>query len=240
LSSSEKTALRIVTLFQKFLGQSVLEVGGGLGQITDELVKIGCLTTVLEPDYLLFAELEKKFAGKESVTLINKNVQGLLAKDDIQGLFDSVIYINVLEHIADDCLELSLAGQTLRQEGHLIVFSPAIPFLYGSVDQLSHHYRRYTKSGLVDLVEQAGFQVQTVEYFDFVGMLPYFLMYRVLKIQSIGSGGMYFYDNIILPISSLLSRLTRKRIIGKNLLIIAKKPNDPAKPSGHSKFGVLA
>ena len=219
LASSEKTARRIVARFAKYLGSPVLEVGGCLGQISNELVNAGLSVSVLEPDQALFEDLSKRFADFSPIEVMRGTV-GTFKETTRYG---SAIYINVLEHIADDVDELRRVSKYLVPDGLVVIFSPALPSLYGTMDGLSGHFRRYTKKELISKLQSAGFQLVHVEYFDFIGLFPYFFMYRLLKIRTIGSGGMFVYDNIILPISTMLGRLTRGRLIGKNLLIVGRK-----------------
>ena len=223
LACSQKTAKRVVSLFSKYLGSRVLEVGGGLGQISDVLVDDDIDLVTLEPDAHLFGKLKEKYDQLSNPEVQNLTVEGLLVEGKLAAEFDSAIYVNVLEHIADDNSELVNVGKLLKTGGNVVIFSPALPILYGTMDGLSGHFRRYTKSELIDLVRDSGFEVIHVEYFDFVGIFPYFFMYRFMKVRTIGSGGMFVYDNIILPISTVLGRLTRGRLIGKNLLIVGRK-----------------
>lgn len=226
LACSQKTAKRVVSLFSEYLGTRVLEVGGGLGQISEVLVCDNSDLLTLEPDPHLFRKLEEKFHPSTGFKVQNLTVEKLLGEGELGAEFDSAIYINVLEHIADDTAELINVRKLLKSGGNVVVFSPALPILYGTMDGLSGHFRRYTKSELIGLVKDSGFEVIHVEYFDFVGIFPYFFMYRLLKVRTIGSGGMFVYDNIILPISTMLERLARGRLIGKNLLIVGRKIQD--------------
>lgn len=226
LACSQKTAKRVVSLFSEYLGSRVLEVGGGLGQISEVLVDSDIDLLTLEPDPHLFGKLEEKFHPLPRFEVQNLTVESLLVEGKLAAEFDSAIYINVLEHIADDSAELINVRKLLKSGGNVVVFSPALPILYGTMDGLSGHFRRYTKSELIGLVKDSGFEVIHVEYFDFVGIFPYFFMYRLLKVRTIGSGGMFVYDNIILPISTMLERLARGRLIGKNLLIVGRKIQD--------------
>ena len=226
LACSQKTAKRVVSLFSEYLGSRVLEVGGGLGQISDVLIDDDIDLVTLEPDAHLFGKLKEKYDQLSNPEVQNLTVEGLIVEGKLAAEFDSAIYVNVLEHIADDNSELVNVGKLLKTGGNVVIFSPALPILYGTMDGLSGHFRRYTKSELIDLVRDSGFEVIHVEYFDFVGIFPYFFMYRFMKVRTIGSGGMFVYDNIILPISTVLGRLTRGRLIGKNLLIVGRKIQD--------------
>ena len=225
LASSARTARRIVDRFAKYLRGPVLEVGGGLGQISNELVNAGLSVSVLEPDQALFEDLSKRFTDFSPIEVM----RGTVGTFKEATRYGSAIYINVLEHIADDVDELRRVSKFLVPDGLVVIFSPALPSLYGTMDGLSGHFRRYTKKELISKLQSSGFQLVHVEYFDPVGVLPYFLAYRVLKIRTIGGGGMFLYDNIILPISTVLERLTRGRLIGKNLLIVGQKIRDESK-----------
>jgi hypothetical protein len=200
----------------------VLEVGGGLGQISNALVKSGLSVSILEPDLTLFEDLSKRFADVTPIEVI----RGTVGTFKATRRYGSAIYINVLEHIADDVDELRRVSKFLTPNGVVVIFSPALPSLYGTMDGLSGHFRRYTKKELISKLQSAGFQLVHVEFFDPVGVLPYFFAYRVLKIRTIGGGGMFVYDNIILPISTMLEKLARGRLIGKNLLIVGRKIQD--------------
>ena len=223
LASSEKTARRIVTQFKPFLNHPILEVGGGLGQITNELLKTNGLVTSFEPDPALCEILRTKFSDSAPLKIIQTTVSDFLEESRAKERFGSVVYVNVLEHIEDDFAELTKSRDLLTNSGKVVIFSPALPCLYGSMDGLSRHFRRYSKAGLTNIIEKSGFRVIHAEYFDFVGIIPYFLMYRLFKIRSIGSGGMFIYDNLILPISTLLSKLSRGTLIGKNILVVGEK-----------------
>jgi hypothetical protein len=96
LASSSRTAKRVVSRFSEYLRGPVLEVGGGVGQISDELIRSGHSVTVLEPDESLFENLVKRFSDDELIDVVRGTV-GTLQK---KAIFGSAIYINVLEHIA--------------------------------------------------------------------------------------------------------------------------------------------
>jgi phospholipid N-methyltransferase len=223
LASSEKTARRIVSRFEKFLNHPILEVGGGLGQITNELLKTKGDVTSLEPDPVLFEILRTKYSQRVLLNVSQTTVGDFVDEPGVKAQFGSAVYVNVLEHIENDLDELTKTHELLVTGGKLVIFSPALPILYGSMDGLSQHFRRYSKTSLISTIEKAGYKVIHAEYFDFVGIVPYFIMYRLLKIRSIGGGGMFIYDHLILPISTQLSKLSRGKLIGKNLLVVGEK-----------------
>ena len=130
------------------LGHRILEVGAGIGTVSLQLVerKPGVQITALEPDPKLHDELVRRTKRHPEVQTLNVTSTDLL-QSDMHPTFDSVVYVNVLEHILDDDGELRTAHELLVAGGTLAIFVPALPRLYGSLDYKSGHHRRYTRGG---------------------------------------------------------------------------------------------
>lgn len=222
LAVDEKTAERIGRLYANETGSTILEVGAGLGQNTNYLISLDRHVTVLEPDLELCASLEKKFETTSSVEVFHGDLDGFCNTTSKTRNFDSAVYINVLEHIEDDIAELVQVRSMLKVEGRVIIFVPALPSLYGTMDGQSAHFRRYSKRELVAVTHAAGFEVEKCAYFDPLGVLVYLAMYRILKISRLGAGSVFVYDKVLLPLSEWIANVVRHRIIGKNLIIVAR------------------
>jgi hypothetical protein len=134
------------------------------------------------------------------------------------------MYLNVLEHIADDGAELAMAAAALRSGGALLVFGPAHEWLYSDLDYKAGHYRRYTLRQLRTLVQRAGLEVVSLKHFDILGVLPYWLVYRLLRHNDIPGSTMWAYDRLVVPTSRLIQRLVRRPPLGKNVILVARKP----------------
>jgi SAM-dependent methyltransferase len=124
--------------------------------------------------------LHARFGDAENVEVLQSDLDAqreeLRARD-----VDAIVCLDVLEHIEDDAaLVRSFAG-ILPEGGTLFVKVPAHQWLFGSVDEASDHQRRYSRRGLVRLVEEAGFDVRAARYMNFAGVGPYFLKSRVLR-----------------------------------------------------------
>jgi len=210
----------IIDEIRPFFGKNVAEVGAGCGNLSQFLLEesIDSLTA-FEPSSNMFDLLEKKLRSESRATLINDFFgSGNIANGD--G-YDSVVYINVMEHIEDDQGEIGRAFDSLKPGGHLIIYVPALAWLYSDFDRAIGHFRRYHKSELVRLVSDQRFDVVQAKYFDSLGIIPWYLN-AVLLGRSINSKSVALYDRLAIP---MLSRVERylPPWIGKNLLVVGRK-----------------
>jgi SAM-dependent methyltransferase len=223
LGTAESFFNWVLDEFHPYLNGSVLEVGAGTGTITRKLVERypKLRVTALEPAGNVFGDLESFAAVTPQVTALRQTLAagGPLA----MGGYDAALYLNVLEHIDDDAQELRHAAQALRPGGALLVFGPALSWLYSELDYKAGHYRRYSVDGLRRLVEAAGFKIVKASYFDMLGVLPYWLVYRLAGKASLSATSIWGYDRVIVPVSRLLQRAAPDQLIGKNVLLIATK-----------------
>ena len=102
------------------------------------------------------------------------------------------------------------AATLLRPGARLVLFVPSLPFLYGTMDAQVDHQRRYTKTTLSEAVRSAGLKLERIEYFDFLGMVPWFLLGRVLRHTTSG-GGIPGYDRFASRCAGLRPRLMARR-----------------------------
>ena len=224
LASAERFIGWIADEIAPHLGRRVLEVGAGIGSVSLALAerRPDVALTVLEPAANLFDELQERLGDRAGITA-RKATSTELLDDDPAPTFDSVVYVNVLEHILDDERELRDAHQLLVEGGTLAIFVPALPRLYGSLDYKSGHHRRYVRGDLAATVEAAGFEVVDLRYLDVLGVAPYYAMYRLIDVKSLGAVSSTGYDRVIVPVSRALQRLVPYPPLGKNLLAIARK-----------------
>jgi SAM-dependent methyltransferase len=210
------------------LGGRMLEVGAGAGTITRKLADRypDCRLVALEPAENMVPALAAYAALSDRVTVH----QGTLADyaRDGAGVFDAVLYLNVLEHVEDDAAEVRLAAEVLRPGGALLVFGPGLEALYSDLDYKAGHYRRYSPGQLRRLAEQAGLVVERACYFDLLGVPPYYLVYKLLRQTEISGSTMWGYDWVVVPASRLLQRLLGRPPFGKNVVLVAIRPAAPS------------
>lgn len=216
----------ILQVFKPFLGTRVVEVGAGTGSFS-ELVLEHSLTSLslVEPSAAMYEILSRRLNQPDAATRI-KTYNTLFANvaDQIKlnQRPDSIIYVNVMEHIADDVAELRAIHRTLERDGRLFIFVPALPWLFGGFDKQIGHFRRYRRAELENKCLRAGFKILKSVYFDFAGIVPWGIKYRLLKSDRLDPRAVKLYDKYVVP----AARAIESRIeppIGKNVLLIAEK-----------------
>lgn len=210
----------ILEEFTPYLGAHVAEVGAGMGHFSEFLLEtqINHLTT-FEPSENMYPVLENNFAHHNNVDTIHAFFED--QSHQYNQSFDSICYVNGLEHIEKDREALTHAYKTLQQNGHILIFVPALSFLYSNFDKAVGHYRRYSKKELVDVVSAAGFSIKKINYFDIAGIIPWYVAFVLLK-QTTTESNVSLYDTWVVPIMKKVERIIPP-IIGKNLILIGQK-----------------
>jgi SAM-dependent methyltransferase len=187
---------------------NLLELGSGDGQQTARVMLPTTRLTCIEQSPLRRNDLESS-GYKVSIDL----------SGHIGSKSSALFTINCLEHIEDDLNVLKTIWDCLEPGGVLIIYVPAMPFLYSQMDYRVGHYRRYTKKSIYSKLKASGFTVSSFEYVDFLGVIAS-LTYKLLpnrsgepSIRSVAT-----YDRYFFPISRILDLLFKK-FIGKNILV---------------------
>ncbi len=207
----------IVDELAPYLGREVAEVGAGIGSVSALLLEkpIGRLAAY-EPSANMFAQLARALQGEPRAQARN----AFFGREAGEA-FDSVAYINVLEHIEDDRGELGRAHARIRPGGHLLVFVPALAWLYSAFDRRIGHVRRYSRPQLERLVAEAGFEVVKSRYFDAAGIVPWYLNFVVLD-RGLGGASVSLYDRLVVPPMRFIEGIVAPPL-GKNLLLVARR-----------------
>ena len=204
-----------------FLGRRILEVGAGIGNFTTLLLDRE-LVVALDAHPLCTGHFKTRFADTPNVSPVNLDIADPAALALDRYKCDTVVCLNVLEHVEDDRAALSHMHSALTSGGRLVLLVPAFQFLYGSVDRALGHCRRYTKGELVLKVRESGFEIQDVSYMNVIGMAGWFLNNRVLKRREESLAQIRLFDRVIAPCAERLERFVRPRI-GLSLIAIGHK-----------------
>ena len=219
----------ILDEIRPYLRPRLVELGGGIGTFTKLLVRTHLLPhpaarlEVFEPEKAFCQRLrdDLQLACPDLIRtgrLVVTEKFFLPSPDHC----DTVIMINVLEHIQDDQESIRAAYHSLSPGGTFIVYSPALPWLYSPHDKAVGHHRRYEMDGLEQLMEKEGFVVVASKYMDCMGILPWYLLNVIGGSTSINPRLARLYDKYFVPLTRLIERLWHPRI-GKNVLVVARK-----------------
>jgi SAM-dependent methyltransferase len=207
------------SILRRYLTGDILEVGAGIGSATQALCDgTGGRWVCLEPDAQL--------AGRIPVSTVPalrrcKVVVGTLSSLEPAESFDAIIYMDVLEHIADDAAELSLAARRLNPKGVVAVLSPALPWLYTPFDAAIGHHRRYTKKSL-RAIAPPGLCEETCIYLDAVGFLASAANKLFLRSAAPSLSQIRFWDKCLVPVSRLTDGIVRHGF-GRSILAVWRR-----------------
>ena len=191
----------------------VLEVGSGIGSNTNILFQQNISSwTCLEPDNNLLDESKQKISKDKSCNFIN----GTVATLPLLKQFDVILYIDVLEHIENDLEEIKSAFKILKNNGKLIILSPAHNFLYSPFDKNIGHFRRYNKVSLVKAIDSR-LICEKLIYLDSVGFFLSLANRTISKQQSPTSAQILFWDRLIIPFSRIIDYILFYKF-GKTIL----------------------
>ncbi len=179
----------------RWIGQRVLEVGSGIGNMSQWFVdRDHVVLTDRDPAYR--EELRRRFGGRDNVTVRELSLPDVPPELRNDG-FDSIVCLNVLEHIDDDVASLEAMRSLLRPGGRLVLLVPALQSLYGSLDESLGHFRRYSTALLRSRYRETGFAMARLEYFNLAGIPGWWIAGRVLKRTVIPTGPLAIYDKLV-------------------------------------------
>lgn len=206
---------------KNYIKGDVLEVGAGIGETTKSLFNSKCKSwTCIEPD----DELTKVIKDKIKTAYLPPTIEAkstFLSEMNQEKKYDTILYIDVIEHIEKDHEELKLAEKFLNPNGHLIILVPAHQYLFSPFDKAIGHFRRYNKN-MLKTATPKNLKQEKLIYLDSLGLLTslankWFLKQSYPKIKQI-----LFWDNFIVPASKILDVIICYKA-GKSLIGIWKK-----------------
>jgi len=208
--------------FAPYVRGRVVEVGAGIGTFSQRLLDHGVdELLLLEPEPACVDRLRSRFEGLDAVTVTDELLPEAPSVRERAGSVDFVLCQNVLEHIADERASVQALADSLAPGGVLSLLLPAHPRLYGRLDRLYGHERRYTRAHLRGVVEGAGLEVLDLHSFNALGILGWIAKSRVGE-ATLDPRSLRAYERI-LPFWRPVERRLRLPI-GLSLVVHARKP----------------
>lgn len=167
----------LIAKVAKYLAGEILEIGCGIGNMTELMLPYGKVVAT---------DIDKYYLAKTKKIVKRKAVVGF---GDVESgrfffghkKFDTVVSFNVLEHIKDDQNALKNIAKHLKKNGKLVVVTPAHKVLCGSLDKNLGHFRRYTKAEISKKFQNAGLAVVEARYLNWFGALGWFVNSKILR-----------------------------------------------------------
>jgi SAM-dependent methyltransferase len=204
----------------------VLDIGGGTGNHISFLKGLELVSIDLSPETV--HELREKYHDLHDWSFQVGDITDASLIDRLgKSSFDTVLSCNVFEHISDDGLAFLHASELLRPGGYLVLLLPAHAWLFGSMDRLAGHFRRYSAEDAKRKLKIAGLQQVALRYVNFVGALGWFVNNRLISHHQLSSpainGQIRLFDRFLIP---TLMRLEsgRRMPFGQSLVCVGQKP----------------
>ena len=210
----------IYSMLRPWLGEKVLEVGSGTGNISRFLLDRNVLVCV-EPcgDYL--PGLHKLAEVHSNINVVAGDDGALDSIIERADLYDSVVCLNVLEHIEDHKKAVERFERILKSGGRLLLYVPACSWAFGKIDRKLGHFRRYNRKHLLKLVADSGFHIKKCRYVNFVGVWGWWWSSRILGEPGIKKNKAHFVDRLV-PYISAIERLVPPPV-GQSLFVVGEK-----------------
>jgi glycosyltransferase involved in cell wall biosynthesis len=241
LNRAPKFTQWMADVIRPFVGQKVLEIGAGTGNLTAQLIpRVSYWATDINPLYLMYLENVGRNRPYMKVGFTDaENMESYPKGQD----FDTVICLNVVEHLADDRGALMNIRSVLDAGGRAIILVPCGPKLYGTLDEVLGHHRRYTRQTLEDLVKKANFELESMLEFNRVGVIAWWLNGRMLRRRIFGLWQIKTL-NLMTPLFRTVDKILPLPPL--SLIAVIKKPVTSGVPPSFSatspdaNFGVHA
>lgn len=203
------------------LGETVLDAGAGIGTFTEILVSDHRRVAVLENEPQFLESIRARFASNSAVTVHQGDLTDEKSFAGIEPV-DSVLCLNVLEHIDDDQAAMRNLLKQTRPGGNMVVLVPAYPWLLNKMDRAIGHYRRYGRGEFVQRLESAGWKVERLFRFNAFGLPGWFVAGKLLRRSTPGRGLYRLFDSLV-PVFALLERILVRGSIGLSLIAVCRR-----------------
>jgi glycosyltransferase involved in cell wall biosynthesis len=207
----------VYQMLRPWVGRDILEIGSGIGNMTRYFLGHGRVTASDISPFCL-KELKRNFGESDNVSVqfldISRN-----SYPEVE-LYDTIVCLNVLEHIEDDRGALHNMHTLLRPGGRLILYVPANPRLYCEIDRGVGHYRRYVMEDLVEKMKAQGFRVTHQRHHNMLGAIGWWINGKVFNKKAIGATDVGGFD-LLMPVAKLQDRLESRFAL--SILAVAEK-----------------
>jgi 2-polyprenyl-3-methyl-5-hydroxy-6-metoxy-1,4-benzoquinol methylase len=224
ISGADKFNRWMYETIKPFCKGRILEIGGGIGNISQCFLNDGSELVVTELQTEYCTMIRKRLGN-------HPNLKDVIEMDIIDpefdvkykqflGSFDTVFALNVVEHIEDHNLAIANCKKLLKKSGHLVILVPAFQTIFNHFDTALGHFRRYTAETLRPLFEANNLPVIHYQYFNLIGIAGWWVSGSLLRKKIIPEGQMKLY-NFFVPVFRIIDKITNK-VLGLSVIMIGR------------------
>jgi cyclopropane fatty-acyl-phospholipid synthase-like methyltransferase len=222
MQEARRYADHVFGMVRPFIGSRVLEVGSGIGTMTSRLVDVAEMVVGIEPNPNCTTRIQEAMGRHPRFTLRTCHFEECEPSELASLRFDSVLLVNVLEHIEHDVDSLKAFERILVPGGRVIVFVPALQMAYGPLDAELGHHRRYSKRTLRAAFEQAGLELVRLRYTNPIGLAGWMYNSHVSKSIKHSLAQVRLFETLVAPWALPLERLVPPPI-GLSLIAVGRR-----------------
>ncbi len=187
----------LTRIVRPYLGDTVLELGAGIGNLSGSLMGRRLLYVAAESDPLYLHALRNRFLRTPNVQVLALDAERAGDFEKAGGPFDTVLCVNLLEYLDRPEIALRAAAGMLKPGGSIVVLSPQCPALYGTLDKTLGQRRRFSRSGLRAFLEQNGLRVKEMRQINKIGTPGWWLFGKVFRRKSLNKPMLKIFDKSI-------------------------------------------
>ena len=187
----------LARVLRPHLGDTVLELGAGIGNIAGRLMGRRLQYVAAEKDPLYLHALRNRFLRSPNVAVLQLDPERPEDFENAGGPFDTVLCVNVLEYVRDPDSLIQSARGVLKADGSIVILTPQGPALYGTLDKTLGHWRRFSQKELRTLLQEHGFAVKRVYQLNKIGTPGWWLYGKVLRRNHINKLSLKLFDKTV-------------------------------------------
>ena len=208
MSEAKRYQAHVFELLRPHIGSTVLEVGCGIGTTSLRLAEIANRVVCIEPNLNCVSRARAALDGNSKITLRICHLEECNRDELVQQRFDTIVCVNVLEHIEDDIRALRLFRELVAPTGgQVLIFVPAVQAAYGPLDAALGHHRRYSKRMLRRTFDAAGLDLVALRYTNPVGLIGWMYNAHVSGATEHTPGQVRLFERLVAPWALPLDRL---------------------------------
>ena len=223
MSEAHRYQAHVFNLFRPYIGRRVLEVGAGIGTMSRSLLDVAEHVVGIEPNRACATRAQAALGGEPRFELRMCHLEECDRASLVSERFDTVVCVNVLEHIEDDVSALRLFADIVGpSNGSVLIFVPAVQAAYGPLDAELGHHRRYLKGSLTKAFNTAGLELVLLKYTNPIGLLGWMYNSWIAKSTAHSPQQIRLFESLVAPWALPLERLVPLPI-GLSLVAVGRR-----------------